>query len=118
MFESKERFPAWKEALTVLIYKKGDAEDVSNFRPIALMSCIYKLLMGIIAKRVTRWSIEPGVLSNEQKSARPAERCYKHTYIMKALVGQARRNKKKLSVAWLDIRNAFGSVPIPPYGLP
>ena len=27
------------------------------------------------------------------------------------LVGQARRNKKKLSVAWLDIRNAFGSVP-------
>ena len=103
--------PAWKEALTVLIYKKGDAEDVSNFRPIALMSCIYKLLMGIIAKRVTRWSIEAGVLSHEQKSARPAEGCYEHTYIMKALVGQARRNKKKLSVAWLDIRNAFGSVP-------
>ena len=34
----------WKQAVTILIYKKGDASDVSNFRPIALMSCIFKLL--------------------------------------------------------------------------
>ena len=101
----------WKQAVTVLIYKKGDASDISNFRPIALMSCIYKLLMGIIAKRLTRWSIDEGILSPEQKCARPNEGCYEHTFILKSLVGQARRNKKKLSVAWLDIRNAFGSVP-------
>ena len=101
----------WKQAVTILIYKKGDASDVSNFRPIALMSCIYKLLMGIMARRLTRWSIEMGILSAEQKSARPTEGCYKHTYILKSIVGQSRRNKKKLSLAWLDIRNAFGSVP-------
>ena len=58
--------------------------------------------MGIIAKRLTRWSIDAGILSEEQKCARPTEGCYD--------VGQARRNKK-LCVAWLDIRNAFGSVP-------
>ena len=103
--------PIWKEAVTILIYKKGDSEDISNFRPIALMSCIYKLLMGILAKRITRWSIDAGILSAEQKSARPTEGCYEHTYVLKSLVGQARRNKKKLSLAWLDIRNAFGSVP-------
>ena len=101
----------WKEALTVLIYKKGADNDVSNFRPIALMSCIYKLFMGTIARRMTKWSIETGILSEEQKSAKPSEGCYEHTYIIKSLVGQARRNKKKLSMAWLDIRNAFGSVP-------
>ena len=67
--------------------------------------------MGIIAKRLTRWSIDAGILSEEQKCARPTEGCYEHTYILKSLVGQARRNKKKLCVAWLDIRNAFGSVP-------
>lgn len=101
--------PQWKQAVTVLIFKKGDPADVSNFRLIALMSCIYKLLMGIIAKRLTRWSVDLGILSEEQKSARPTEGCYEHTYILKAGVGQARRNKKKL--AWLDLRNAFGSVP-------
>ena len=102
----------WKEAVTIFIYKKGDSADISNFRPIALMSGIYKLLMGILAKRLTRWSIDAGILSPEQKSARPTEGCYEHTYILKSLVGQARRNKKKLSLAWLDIRNAFGSVRI------
>lgn len=102
---------SWKEALTILIYKKGDASDVSNFRPIALMSCIYKVFMGVIAKRITSWSISAGILSEEQKSARPTEGCYEHTFIMKSLVADARRRKKKLNLAWLDIRNAFGSVP-------
>ena len=74
------------------------------------MSCIYKLLMGIMTRHLTRWSIDTGIHSAEQKSARPTDGCYEHTYIMKSLVDQARRNKK-LALAWLDIRNAFGSVP-------
>ena len=63
----------WKQAVTILIYKKGDPTDVSNFWPIALMSCIYKLLMGIMARQLTRWSIDTGILSAEQKSARSTE---------------------------------------------
>ena len=101
----------WEEAVTVLIFKKGDSADISNFRPIALMSCVYKLLMGTLAKRITRWAIHAGILSLEQKCAWPTEGCYEHTYILKSLVGQARRNRKKRCVEWLDIRNAFGSVP-------
>ena len=101
---------AWKLATTVLIYKKGDDADVNNFRPISLMSVIYKLFMGVMAKRLTRWSIDAGVLSGEQKSARPSEGCYEHTYLLKSLVADARR-RKQLFLAWLDIRNAFGSVP-------
>ena len=101
---------AWKLATTVLIYKKGDDADVSNFRPISLMSVIYKLFMGVMAKRLTRWSIDAGVLSDEHKSARPLEGCYEHTYLLKSFVADARRRKQKLFLGWLDIRNAFGSV--------
>ena len=80
--QQKDVPSSWKEALTILIYKKGDENDVSNFRPIALMSCIYKLFMGSIAKRLTRWSIDTSILSEEQKSARTSEGCYEHTYIL------------------------------------
>ena len=100
----------WKEAVTILIYKKGDDSDITNFRPIALMSTMYKLFMGVLAKRLTRWSIDTGILSDEQKSARPSEGCYEHTFMLKSIVADARRRKQKLCIAWLDLRNAFGSV--------
>ncbi|XP_046856073.1 uncharacterized protein LOC124449166 [Xenia sp. Carnegie-2017] len=100
----------WKDAVTILIYKKGDTDDISNFRPIALMSTMYKLFMGVLAKRLTKWSIYNGILSDEQKSARPSEGCYEHTFLLKSIVADSRRRKQKLCMAWLDIRNAFGSI--------
>ena len=48
---------SWKTSTTILIHKKGSSDDVSNFRPIALMSCIYKLLMSVIANRLVSFSI-------------------------------------------------------------
>ena len=101
----------WKSSRTVLIHKKGDASDVSNFRPIALMSCIYKLFMSVMAERLVNYSIENNLLSSSQKSARPTEGCYEHTFILQSLVLDAKRHKKNLFLAWLDLRNAFGSVP-------
>jgi hypothetical protein len=101
----------WKSSRTVLIHKKGDAGDVSNFRPIALMSCIYKLFMSVMAERLVNYSIENKLLSSSQKSARPTEGCYEHTFILQSLVLDAKRHQKNLFLAWLDLRNAFGSVP-------
>ena len=110
-FKRRDVPPAWKSAITVLIYKKGSTEDASNFRPIALMSCLYKLLMGIIAKRLTTWAIDNDLVSKEQKSARPSEGCYEHTFLLQSIIADARRSHKNLFVAWLDLRNAFGSIP-------
>jgi hypothetical protein len=102
---------AWKDALTILIYKKCSLDDASNFRPFALMSCIYKLFMGVIGKHVSSWAIRNNILSDEQKSTRPAEGCYEHTYLLKSVICDARLNKRTVYVAWLDLRNAFGSIP-------
>ena len=101
----------WKTATTILIHKKGPTDDVSNFRPIALMSCIYKLLMGLLARRISKWAIENALLSEEQKSARPTEGCYEHGFLLQSVIGDTRRTQKNVFVAWLDLRNAFGSVP-------
>ena len=104
---------SWKDACTILIHKKNDPTDPSNFRPIALMSCIYKLLMGTIGKRISSWAIQQDILSPEQKSARPSEGCYEHTFLLKSVIRDTRVNKRTTYVAWLDLRNAFGSIPHP-----
>jgi hypothetical protein len=101
----------WKTSRTVLIHKKGDASDVSNFRPIALMSCIYKLFMSIMANHLVNYSIDNNLLSSSQKSARPTEGCYEHTFILQSLVLDAKRHQKNLFLAWIDLRNTFGSIP-------
>ena len=40
------------EARIVLISKKGDTSNLSNYRPIALLNSIYKIVASIIQKRL------------------------------------------------------------------
>ena len=43
---------SWKDAKVTILHKKGDQEDLKNYRPISLLSIIYKLLTKIITKRL------------------------------------------------------------------
>ena len=100
----------WKESTTILIYKKGNSDDASNFRPIALMSCLYKLFTAILASRATNFAINNNLMSHQQKSARPAEGCHKHTFTLQSIIADCKRNTKDCYIAWLDLRNGFGSI--------
>ena len=101
----------WKNTNTILIHKKGDNREISNFRPIALMSCIYKLFMSVIANRLVNFAVDNELLSDSQKSARPSEGRHEHIFILQSLLLDAKRLQKNVCLAWLDLRNAFGSVP-------
>ena len=43
---------AWKESEMVLLFKKGDKKELQNYRPISLISHIYKIFTKIISKRL------------------------------------------------------------------
>ena len=94
-------------------HQKNYPADPANFQPIALMSCIYKLFIGTLSKRLSSWAIQHNILSQEQNSARPTEGCYKHTFLLKSILRDARVTKSCLFIAWLDLHNTFGSIPLP-----
>jgi hypothetical protein len=59
--------PSWKESTTIVIYKKGSSDDPSNFRPIALMLCLYKLFTSLLALRVKLFHPEQSDVSTTEK---------------------------------------------------
>lgn len=100
----------WKSSNTVLIHKKGDPQDLDNWRPLALASCISKLYTGLLASRIGKWA-KNGKISWPQKGFMEHEGCFEHNLVVRSAIEDARRGGKRVTLAWLDLSNAFGSVP-------
>ncbi|EEC01311.1 reverse transcriptase, putative [Ixodes scapularis] len=105
------RVPAiWKETRTILIYKKGDRQDPTNWRPISLGCTIAKLYAGCLASRLQDWMSEHSVLSRCQKGFLPHDGVFEHNFVLQERLDRARTSGGQLCVAFLDFANAFGSV--------
>ncbi|XGW13389.1 hypothetical protein V3C99_000036 [Haemonchus contortus] len=54
-YQSECKVPtSWKTSKTVLLYEKGDPDDIGNYRPICLLSVIYKLFTRFILNKIGR----------------------------------------------------------------
>lgn len=52
-FDLGTTLDSWRNANVVIMYKKGNKKDLKNYRPILLLSHLYKLLTEIINNRIT-----------------------------------------------------------------
>ncbi len=106
------KLPAsWKRSNTILIHKRGEESDPENWRPISLQSTIYKGFAAVMAKRLATWALLEKKISSSQKGFLPFEGCMEHCFLMESVMADAKRRRKDVRVLWLDIKNAFGSVP-------
>lgn len=103
--------PAWKTSKTILIYKKGDVTNLSNWRPISILRTIYRWYSGLLTARLSSWLEDNNILSPAQKGFLPADGVFEHNFTLTYYMNQARTNKTDFHVAWLDFSDAFGSVP-------
>ena len=83
-----------------------------NFRPIALTPAISKLFSSILRDRWLKHMLANRYLkSNIQKTfLATIPGVSQHQAKLAALIKTAKRLKRSLAVAWLDIANAYGSI--------
>ena len=107
---------AWKQAVVRLIPKASAStcsSDPANFRPIALTSCIGKLFTSILRNRWLSFMLKNGYMdTNIQKAfINGVPGCAEHQYKLASIIKEATGKHRSLSVCWLDLANAYGSVP-------
>ena len=60
---------------------------------------------------MANWAIDEGAINIAQKGFLPFEGCFEHNFLLQSCLQDARRRRHTINVAWLDLQNAFGSVP-------
>ena len=93
---------------TTLIQKDPEKGNVgSNYRPIACLPLMWKLLTGIISDRLYKHLEDKDLLTSEQKGCRKRSRGIKDQLLIdKAILKNCRRRKTNLAMAGSDYRKA------------
>jgi len=84
---------------------------LGNWRPICLQNTLYKIYAATIARRIADWALEEDVIHTAQKGFLPYEGCFEHTFLLRSCMEDPRRRKRRLGIAWLNLQNAFRSIP-------
>ncbi|GFT64734.1 retrovirus-related Pol polyprotein from type-1 retrotransposable element R2, partial [Nephila pilipes] len=102
---------SWKHSTCILIPKKGDVSSILNWRPITLSNSIYKLFSKCLARRLQDWCGMHNIISPCQKGFTPFHGVVEHNFVIGQHLEAARRSHTESFLVWLDISNAFGSIP-------
>jgi len=98
----------WKEAKTILIFKKGNRKDLKNYRPICLLSHVYKLFTKVILNRISKTLDEEQ--PREQAGFRSQYSTMDHLFTINRLLETAKEYRLPICLAFVDYEKAFDSV--------
>ena len=106
---SERRIPtAWKNVKMMIVFKKGNKKDLTNnYRPICLLSNIYKVLTKVLTKRLEK------TLDENQPREQAGFRCRYSTTDHIHVVNQLKKCREyntPLCIAFVDYEKSVDSV--------
>ncbi|KAI5718070.1 hypothetical protein M8J77_015738 [Diaphorina citri] len=98
----------WNISEIVLLHKKGPKDNIANYRPISLMSVIYKLFTKIILNRIK--NILDENQPPDQAGFRAGYSTMDHLFVVNQVIEKYNEYNKKLYIAFIDFNKAFDMV--------
>ncbi|GFS06189.1 reverse transcriptase [Elysia marginata] len=103
----------WMTAEGVYIPKEQNSKEINQFCPISLLNVEGKIFFSVMATRLTKYLTENGYINTSvQKGGIPGVSCcLEHATMIWEAIQRAKLQELNLDVVWLDLANAYGSVP-------
>ncbi|KAK7904929.1 hypothetical protein WMY93_017536 [Mugilogobius chulae] len=103
----------WRRAGGIFIPKEKNSSTINQFRQISLLNVEGKMFFSIVAQRLSAFLMKNNLIDTSVQKAGISgfSGCLEHASIIWNQLQAAKKNKKNLHVVFLDLANAFGSVP-------
>ena len=100
----------WKIPHIIPVFKNGDTEDISNYRPISLLPVLSKVLEKIVANQLTEFLEKNRLIAESQHGFRPKLSTETALLKMSDRIYKNIDNRKISLLLLLDLSKAFDSV--------
>ncbi|XP_029110644.1 uncharacterized protein LOC108923472 [Scleropages formosus] len=104
---------SWRRVGGIFISKEKEAFGVGQFRPISLLNVEGKIFFSVVGRRLVEYLKANRLIDTSvQKAGLPGcSGCLEHTSMIWHQIRSAKKEKRDLRVVFLDLVNAYGSVP-------
>ena len=103
----------WRFAKGVWIPKEEGSKLLDQFRLISLLNTESKIFFSLLSRRLSDFFLGNGYIDTSVQKGGVAGMpgCLEHTGVLTQLLREAKENKGDLIALWLDLANAYGSMP-------
>ncbi len=104
---------AWKRAGGILIPKEKNSSTIHQFRQISLLNVEGKIFFSVVAQSLSAFLKNNNYVDTSVQKAGISgfSGCLEHANVIWHQIQMTKKEKKDLHVVFLDLANAFGSVP-------
>ena len=100
----------WKDAIIIVLHKRKDRTECGNYRGTSLVAHAGRILLKIIARRLSEYCERVGILPKEQSGFRPNRSTTDMMFVIRRLQELARKKRIPLYSCFIDLTKAHDSV--------
>ena len=103
----------WRQAEGLWIPIEEKSKEIDQFRIISLLNIEGKIFFSILSRRLSKFLIMNEYIDTSVQKGGVAgiPGCIEQTGVVSQHIREARENNGNLAVLWLDLANAYGSIP-------